>query len=150
MEIADHHDIDVRWAPLVDITGGGACVWTGAGPTIVIDPRLPRPQQVDVLAHELGHALDGVPLHHDHEQLLAQVLRPRRERRADETAADLVVDAGLVQRAVDTVHDLGGQITAKELAAELEVPVRLTEVAVERAFGQQVTRLRAAQKAGLV
>lgn len=147
LEIADHHAIDVQWHRLGPHTGGGACVWVDEQPTVVVDPRLTRQRKTDVLAHELGHALDGVPLHDDHQQLLAQVLRPRRERRADERATDLVVDLEAVQRAADTVHDLGGCITAEELAAELEVPVRYARIAVERAFGHEVTRRRQAQRA---
>lgn len=150
LAIADHHHIDVQWRPLGEFTGGGACVWVGERPTIVLDPRLPRAAQVDVLAHELGHARDGVPLHDDQQQLLAKVLRPRREARADATAADLTVDLEELQRAVDTVHDLGGCITADELAAELGVPVRYARIAVERAYGHEVTRFRRAQRAGIV
>lgn len=143
LDLADRHNIHVTWQR---VPGGGACVWYGDDIEVVIDPTLPDHERVNVLAHELGHALSGRPIDAQASELLRHVLHARCERRADEVAADLTVDAEVVRRAAETVHDLGGHVTAAELAAELEVPVHLAELAVAATFGHEVTRFRAAQR----
>lgn len=41
-------------------SGGGVCCWVGGGvPVIFIDPRMEPWAQLQVLAHELGHAHRG-------------------------------------------------------------------------------------------
>lgn len=147
LDLADRTGIAVEWRPMPPSTGGGACTWTGGGVTVQVDPHLDDETRATVLAHELGHALDGMPLLGGAHQQLRDLVERRAEQAADRRAAAITVDPSVVQRAADTVHDLGGAITAEELAAELEVPVALARRAVEAAWGHEVTRRRQAARA---
>lgn len=147
LDVASAHGVTVRWAPLPEFTGGGCCSWSSDATVVTVDPRLGTTEKASVLAHELGHALAGVPLVAGAPAALRRLVEARAERHADAAAADLTVDLDVVQAAADVVHDLGGHVTAVELADELGVPVRLAELAVERAFGAEVTRRRQAARA---
>lgn len=125
---AERYGVEVVWRPLHESTGGGVCAWVSGRPYVFVDPRLHPRERVEVLAHELAHALRGwrpdagVP-----------AWRPvvaREESRVDDDAALMLVDLEALSGFTALAEAQGCGLTADEIADTLDVTRSVAERAL--------------------
>lgn len=122
--------ISVAWEHLPPETGGAAVVQRDGWVVVFLDPRLPASKRTAALAHELVHAERNGGAHAPGAPGTWGPVVAREERRVDDEVARRLVPVARLLEAAEIVADLGGQVTAEELADEFDVPVAVAERAM--------------------
>lgn len=126
---ADHHGITVIHRSLNEDTGGGACTWVDGQPVVYLDPRLPRAERAEVLAHELAHVHRG---HRPRPSSPAYwPVVAREEAACDRHAARMLVDLSWLADTMALAEADHVTLTAEDVAAEAEVTVAVAERAMQ-------------------